>query len=113
VGLLAHRAVAHAGVASGRDLPSPRVRSRRDDPDGSVLLYRLAGEPGADSGEGRHELVARVTCAEGRVQLGLETQRQWSDQAPARATLALFSLVTLLAPQLGQPGQIPTPVTGW
>jgi hypothetical protein len=52
-----------------------------------------------------------VTFAEARVQLGLETQRQWSDQAIARATLALFSLVTLLAPRLSQPGQIPTPVT--
>jgi hypothetical protein len=52
-----------------------------------------------------------VTFAEARVQLGLETQRQWSDQAIARATLALFSLVTLLAPRLSQPSQIPTPVT--
>jgi hypothetical protein len=52
-----------------------------------------------------------VTFAEGRAQLGLETQRQWSDQAIARATLAQFSLVTLLAPRLSQPGQIPAPVT--
>ena len=41
-----------------------------------------------------------VTFQETRTHLGVETQRQWSDQAIARTTpclLALFSLVTLLA----------------
>src|SRR5206468_12695105 len=54
-----------------------------------------------------------VTFEEGRAQLGLETQRQWSDQAIARTTpvlLSLFSLVTLLALQLSHNGQIPVPV---
>jgi hypothetical protein len=40
-----------------------------------------------------------VTFAEGRAYLGVETQRQWSDQAIARTTpvlLALFSIVTLV-----------------
>ncbi|MBI3304664.1 MAG: hypothetical protein HYZ72_21585 [Deltaproteobacteria bacterium] len=57
-----------------------------------------------------------VTFAEGRAHLGLETQRQWSNQAIARTTpvlLALFSLVTLLALRLSQGGQIPVPVTAW
>jgi hypothetical protein len=57
-----------------------------------------------------------VTFEEGRARLGLETQRQWSDQAIARTTpvlFALFSLVTLLALQLSQDGQIPVPVTAW
>jgi DDE superfamily endonuclease len=57
-----------------------------------------------------------VTFEEGRAQLGLETQRQWSDQAIARTTpvlLALFSLVPLLALRLSQDGQIPVPVTAW
>jgi len=57
-----------------------------------------------------------VTFEEGRAQLGLETQRQWSDQAIARTTpvlLALFSLVTLLALRLSPDGQIPVPVTAW
>jgi hypothetical protein len=57
-----------------------------------------------------------VTCEEGRAQLGLETQRQWSDQAIARTTpvlLGLFSLVTLLALQLSHEGQSPVPVTAW
>jgi hypothetical protein len=41
-----------------------------------------------------------VTFREARDHLGVETQRQWSDQAIARTTpclLALFSIVTLLA----------------
>ena len=46
-----------------------------------------------------------VTFQEARAHLGVETQRQWSDHAVARATpclLGLFSIVTLLAGQLGQ-----------
>ena len=57
-----------------------------------------------------------VTFEEARAHLGLETQRQWSDQAIARTTpvlLALFSLVTVLALKLSQDGQIPVPVTAW
>ena len=57
-----------------------------------------------------------VTFEEGRAHLGLETQRQWSDLAIARTTpvlLALFSLVTVMALQLRQGGQIPMPVTAW
>ena len=44
-----------------------------------------------------------VTFAETRAHLDVETQRQWSDRATARATpclLGLFSLVTLLAARL-------------
>jgi DDE superfamily endonuclease len=57
-----------------------------------------------------------VTFEEARAHLGVETQRQWSDQAIARTTpvlLALFSLVTVLALQLSPDGQIPVPVTAW
>jgi hypothetical protein len=57
-----------------------------------------------------------VTFEESRAHLGLETQRQWSDQAIARTTpilLALFSLVTVLALHLSGDGQIPVPVTAW
>jgi hypothetical protein len=46
----------------------------------------------------------------------LETQRQWSDLAIARTTpvlLAVFSIVTVLALQLSQSGQIPVPATTW
>jgi hypothetical protein len=44
-----------------------------------------------------------VTFEEARAHLGLETQRQWSDQAIARSTpsrLARCSLVTILALKL-------------
>ncbi len=44
-----------------------------------------------------------VTFQEARAHLGVETQRQWSNQAIARTTpclLALFSIVTLLAARL-------------
>jgi hypothetical protein len=57
-----------------------------------------------------------VTFEEARAHLGLETQRQWSDQAIARTTpvlLALFSLVTVLALTLSQDGNIPVPMTAW
>jgi hypothetical protein len=57
-----------------------------------------------------------VTFEEARAHRGVETQRQWSDQAIARTTpvrLGLFSLVTLLALQLSPDGQIPVPVTAW
>jgi DDE superfamily endonuclease len=57
-----------------------------------------------------------VTFEEGRAHLGLETQRQWSDQAIARTTpvlLGLFSLVTLLALRLSQSGPIPVSTTAW
>jgi hypothetical protein len=57
-----------------------------------------------------------VTFEEARAHLGLETQRQGSDLAIARTTpvlLALFSIVTVLALQLSQDGQIPVPATAW
>jgi hypothetical protein len=57
-----------------------------------------------------------VTFQEIRAHLGLETQRQWSDQAIACTTpvlLALFSLVTVLAVQLSQGRKISVPVTAW
>jgi hypothetical protein len=57
-----------------------------------------------------------VTFEEARAHLGLETQRQWSDQAIARTTpvlLALFSLVTLMALRLSQGGPMPVETTAW
>jgi hypothetical protein len=57
-----------------------------------------------------------VTCEEARAHLGVETPRQWSDRAIARTTpvlLGVFSLVTVLALQWRQDGQIPVPVTAW
>lgn len=57
-----------------------------------------------------------VTFEEARAHLGLETQRQWSDQAIARTTpvlLGLFSLVTVLALRLCPSGQVPVETTAW
>jgi DDE superfamily endonuclease len=57
-----------------------------------------------------------VTCQEARRMLGVETQRQWAQQAIARTTpclLALFSLVTLLADRLVRQGTLPRAPDAW
>ena len=57
-----------------------------------------------------------VTFEEARAHLGVETQRQWSEQAIARTTpvlLAVFSLVTVWALQVCHGGPSPVPVTAW
>src|SRR3954466_9033703 len=57
-----------------------------------------------------------VTFREARDHLGVETQRQWSDQATARATprlLALFSIVTLLAARLDRRARTAVCTAAW
>ena len=57
-----------------------------------------------------------VTLEEVRAHVGVETQRQWSDNAIARTTpalLGLFSLVTLLAHQSTQCGRLPVRQAAW
>lgn len=57
-----------------------------------------------------------VTFEEVRAQLGVETQRQWSDLAIARTTpclLGLFSLVTLLANHLHAQGTLAVRRAAW
>jgi hypothetical protein len=57
-----------------------------------------------------------VTFEEVRAQLGVETQRQWSDQSIARTTpvlMALFSLVTLWADQLNTMQKLTIFQTAW
>lgn len=57
-----------------------------------------------------------VTFAEARAHLGVETQRQWSDQAIARTTpclLGLYSIVTLLAQHLFSSGQVYMRCAAW
>ena len=57
-----------------------------------------------------------VTFAEARRQLGLESQRQWSDLAIARTTPALFglfSLVALLADERLSHSPVSIPVPTW
>lgn len=57
-----------------------------------------------------------VTFEEARAHLGVETQRQWSDQAIARTTPCLFglySIVTLLAQHLFSAGQVYRREVAW
>lgn len=57
-----------------------------------------------------------VTHREVREHLGVETQRQWSDQAIARTTPALFglySLITVLAHTMAQRGKLLARQTAW
>lgn len=57
-----------------------------------------------------------VTFQEVRAHLGVETQRQWSDNAIARTTpvlLGLFSWITLLAHQSQTNGNLPIRQTSW
>ena len=57
-----------------------------------------------------------VTFQEARTHLGMETLRNWKDQAIARATptlLALFSMVTLMTLRLCPEGNIPVQETAW
>jgi hypothetical protein len=57
-----------------------------------------------------------VTFHESRTHLGVETQRQWSEQAIMRTTpslLGLFSLVTLFAHEVLQGRQLPLRQAAW
>lgn len=57
-----------------------------------------------------------VTLKEVRTHLGVETQRQWSDNAIARATpalMALFSITTLWADKLQKSGKLVIEQTQW
>jgi hypothetical protein len=57
-----------------------------------------------------------VTLRETRAHLGVETQRQWSDRAIARATpclLGLFSLVTLLGARLSPRARLAVTAAAW
>jgi hypothetical protein len=57
-----------------------------------------------------------VTFEEMRAQLGMETQRQWSDKAIARTTpclMALFSLVCLFAIEMLKNQSLPILSTAW
>ncbi|QJD97726.1 hypothetical protein HH214_18520 [Mucilaginibacter robiniae] len=57
-----------------------------------------------------------VTFKEVRTNLGVETQRQWSDKAIARTTpllLSLFSITTLWAYELNKAGKLGKETTAW
>ncbi len=57
-----------------------------------------------------------VTFEEARANLGMETQRQWSELAILRTTpvlLGLFTIVTMLAQRLAAGGKVPVNETAW
>jgi hypothetical protein len=57
-----------------------------------------------------------VTLKEVRTHLGIETQRQWSDKAIARATpclMGLFSITVLWADELNKAGSLRVERTAW
>lgn len=57
-----------------------------------------------------------VTLHEVRTHLGVETQRQWSDQAIVRTTpalLGLFSVITLMAHRSARRGKLPIRQSAW
>jgi len=57
-----------------------------------------------------------VTFEEGRAQLGIETQRQWSDRAIERSTpllFGLYSLVALFGQALHPDGCVPVAQAAW
>ncbi len=57
-----------------------------------------------------------VTFHEVRIHLGVETQREWSDQAIVRTTpalLGLFSLITLMAHRSARRRQLPVRQSAW
>jgi hypothetical protein len=57
-----------------------------------------------------------TTFEEARAQLGIETQRQWSDKAMARETpclLGFYSLVAVLGQALHPSGDIPVQASAW
>ncbi len=63
-----------------------------------------------------HRWPLETTFEESRAHLGLETQRQWSDQAIERTTplvLGLYSLVTLAGMQLERAGTLQVEQTAW
>jgi hypothetical protein len=80
----------------------------------------LCTDPGRDPSQIVRWFVRRwqveVTFREARDHLGLETQRQWSDRAIARATpclLGLVSLVTLLAARLDRRARAAVCTAAW
>jgi hypothetical protein len=73
-------------------------------------------EPGPILGYVVQRWSVEVTFEEARAHLGVETQRQWSDRAIARATpvlLGLYSLVTLLAVRWHGAGALVAEQSAW
>ena len=92
-----------------------RDPNRRFDPQG-LLCTDLAQEPLQILRWFAQRWQLEVTFREVRDHLGVESQRQWSDQAIARTTpclLGLFSVVTLLASRLSRHARLRVSATAW
>ena len=92
-----------------------RDPSRRFDPQ-ALLCTDLAQEPLQILRWFTQRWQLEVTFREARDHLGVETQRQWSDQAIARTTpclLGLFSVVTLLANCLSRHARLRVAAAAW
>src|SRR3954462_3259300 len=92
-----------------------RDPSRRFDPQ-ALLCNDLAQEPLQILRWFAQRWQLEVTFREVRGHLGVETQRQWSDQAIARTTpclLGLFSVVTLLANRLSRHARLRVSAAAW
>ena len=92
-----------------------RDPSRRFDPQ-ALLCTDLAQEPLQILRWFTQRWQLEVTFREARDHLGVETQRQWSDQAIARTTpclLGLFSVVTLLANRLSRHARLRVSAAAW
>jgi DDE superfamily endonuclease len=92
-----------------------RDPSRRFDPQ-ALLCTDLAQEPLQILRWFAQRWQLEVTFREVRDHLGVETQRQWSDQAIARTTpclLGLFSVVTLLANRLSRHARLRVSAAAW
>jgi DDE superfamily endonuclease len=82
----------------------------------ALLCTDLDAEPAEVLGWFVRRWSVEVTFAEARRHLGVETQRQWSDAAVARATpalLGLYSLVALRARDLHARGALPHRRAAW
>lgn len=92
-----------------------RDPNQRFDPQ-ALLCTDLAQEPLQIARWFVQRWQLEVTFREVRENLGVETQRQWSDQAIARITpclLGLFSVVALLAAHLDHQVRIKFSVSAW
>jgi hypothetical protein len=102
--------VVQAGHPGAAGPMGPGPRSRRKARSASLLQHRRTLEPADIIALYVRRWQIEVTFAETRAHLGVETQRQWSDQAIARTTpvlLGLYSLVSLWACDLLTSTSIP------
>jgi hypothetical protein len=116
VGLLAYSPVVHPGPVPGRHSLCVGAGPGGETVPGTFFCTDLRATPVEILPWVVRDWSVEVTFEEARAHLGVETHRQWSDRAIARTApvlLGVFSLVTVLALQWRQDGQIPVLVSAW